>query len=188
MKEWLQLDHIRDLQLQILEEHGQLYTASEIRNAGLKNFKRYDTPAYRHIEAIVNSTPKLATTLGQKSWSTVNAFRGEFFVTSDAPVVSFQLRDNLSCPGCGWGHKDAYVALPLSPDVMFIASPPGVIWSRELDRVSTETMNKAVIQFASRFVYSNSLSTEISTLLQKLAGTLAFGESAFQVDPLDDKL
>lgn len=180
--EWLGAEHIREAQYEIFSKFGRLIPFDEIAGAAKKARDEYEVPAFRHAQAIRNSTPKLAFVLAQKRWQVVEAYENGFFATCDAPVLSFQLRGNGLFDGCGWGLPGAHVALSLNPRLIFVASPPNVQWMPKMDPHNTAMMNLLVARFADRYIYADRQSPELAAALNMHSKTMIFGENAFKVN------
>ncbi len=179
--DWLENNHIRETQYEIFMRHGRLIPFDEIAGAARKARDEYENPAFRHAQALRNSTSKLAFVLSQRHWQVVEADGDGFFATCDAPVLSFQLRGNQLFDGYGWGLPNVHVALPLSPRLVFLASPPDVRWVPKMDAHNTALMNLVVVRFADRYVYADRESPELAGALNTHGKTMVFGENAFKV-------
>lgn len=179
--EWLGHEHIREAQYKIFTRYGRLIPFEEIAGAARSARDEYEIPAFRHAQAIRNSTPTLAFALTQKRWQVIQAHEDGFFATCDAPVLSFQLRGNQLFDGCGWGLQNAHIAFPLNPSLIFLASPPSVQWIAKTDFQNTTTMNLLVARFADRYVYADRQSPKLAAALNKHSKTMVFGENAFKI-------
>lgn len=181
-RDWMGTEHIRQVQYEVFMKYGRLESFDEIAQAAQKARDEFEIPGFRHAQAIRNSTPKLAYVLAQKHWQVVEARGHDFFATCDAPVLSFQLRGNALYDGYGWGMPNAHVALPLSPQIIFIASPPEIRWATRMDSQNSDLMNLVVARFADRYVFADRNSPELAGALDRHGKTMVFGENAFKVD------
>jgi hypothetical protein len=182
--EWLGNDHIRETQYEIFTRFGKLFPFDEIAEAARRARNEYENPAFRHAQAIRNSTSKLAFVLSQKHWQVVEAHELGFFATCDAPILSFQLKGAQLFDGAGWQLPNVHVALPISPRLIFLASPPDAQWIPKFDARNTALMNLVVARFADHCVYADRESSELAATLNAHARTMVFGENAFKVSQL----
>jgi hypothetical protein len=179
--DWLGSEHVRETQYEIFMKYGRLIPADEIARAAHNALDEHSIPALRHTHAIRGSTRNLAFVLAQKHWQVVEACEECFFVTCDAPVVSFQLRGNELYDGYGWRLPNVHVALPLSPQVIFLASPPDIGWVQRLDAHNTELLNLVTTRFADRYVYADRQSADLAATLSERGRTMVFGDNAFKL-------
>jgi hypothetical protein len=131
-----------------------------------------------YLEDLLGNVAYLARLLFEKPWQILAAPQGYEFVTSDNPVVSTLPLNGHFAPGFGLGRKDVVVFLPINPTCCLAMGPQGperlIIFPQVLEEI-----NWAVIASAQRFVYSRTQSEETERLVNQLAGTYRYGETAF---------
>ena len=173
-------DTVRQIQHDLLKQ-GRLLEAESIRTAQTRLLAQLqDQPAIFHLQHLPDSVKKLATVLLSRDWYLQKPANGKFFISSDAPVCSFKLGDEGKVfDGYGFGQPDSVAYLPLTPNSAWIASPRHFSWHRDLDKQSTETMNRLSISFAEQMVFANinddDLKVEVAAHLSKTV----FGKTAF---------
>jgi hypothetical protein len=166
-------EKLRSDQLGICRETGNIVPLADLRITAERVAATFADPALCHVFALQRTVSSLATRLSQLVWHIVEPREGKVFVTSDAPVVSFKLDNNLVFAGYGWGRENAHIAVPLTPKRLLIASPVGYGWDQQLDDVSTVTMNKLVASFATRHVFASRNQHDLLELISANFGDYA---------------
>lgn len=166
-----------------LFQRGQLYSKEEISDVVHKAWSDINAnPAFLQLSKIEERTASLAHSIGRKAWHTLHPAPGKTFVTSDCPVISLKLTGTgVAFAGFGFGQDDVAAVLPLTPDALFVASPPSIAWTKRFDETGTAAMNKAIVQYAEKRVFSSIRSERISKLVDAEMNQVVFGENAFVV-------
>ena len=170
---------LRDNQWNWYRRSGVLLPLDHIRRVAHKVADKFDDAAFLHNQALRHNTSSIAYKLAEKDWYIAEPTPGMTFVTSDAPAFSYKLENDLLYPGYGWGRNDSFVALPITPNKMFVAVPRDHTAPSQYDEVSTETLNRAIIAFADRFVYADKKHEQTRELANRLIGQVRFGIDAY---------
>jgi hypothetical protein len=176
----LDLAALKEDQWQIFTQHGRLVSLDDLKTAKSKVLAAFSDPALRQITSLNYSTPNLAGALGTKRWQVVRPALGLHFVTSDAPAVTFCLREGgHSSVGMGWGHEETHVAIPLDPQHLFLATPSNIQWVSPLNEENTIAFMGTMAQFSYRNVYAHTADVKVQELVEQHSGTLIFGRDAY---------
>lgn len=172
---------VRNYQHDLLKK-GHLIPYRTLKDAVVKvRNEMVENPAFGHLISISYSTPNIARLLLKKAWTVCEANEGSFFCTSDAPVVTMKIGENREAHlGHGFGKPNVAALLPISPTKIFIAGPHELLWKRVLDSNTTALLNKAIMNFADRFVYSHKSSEGTQLLVDSELGLTRFGQNAFK--------
>ena len=124
---------------------------------------------------IMQNVPNYYETFVKMHWSVVEAPRDSFFITCDAPVVSFT-RDPYGQPnayllGCGTAYPEFEMRFPLSPTVCVLArkvkgQPRIKCGSKKVDE-----FNYMAALIAERYIFSHCKSAKVMSLLERCART-----------------
>jgi hypothetical protein len=169
----------REDQWKWFKQTGQLVSQEKIQEATERVLGAFGDPALRQNNTIEFSTPNLARVLGTKRWQIISPADGQSFVTCDAPVFTFSLSGKEGSIGGGWGLPDSHIAMPLSPNHLFIASPSDLEWHAKADDTNTKALIDLTTRFADRYVYASEKLSEIQVMIDKNGGTLIFGKDAY---------
>lgn len=152
-----------------MRKHANTALTAWATSAGTKN---------AYLEDLLGNVTYLAELLLQKPWQILAAPEGYEFVTSDNPVVSTLPLNGHFAPGFGIGRQDVVVFFPVNPACCIAMGPTGPERLLIFPQTVAE-INWAIISSSHKFVYSRSLSAETKQLVNELAGTYRYGETAF---------
>ncbi len=140
------------------------------------------------LKVMSNKLPglRLAKSMAKKCWHILHAPEGAFFVTSDCPVMTAKVdAQGQAQLGYGFDVENVAVMLPITPDKLFVASPPHFEWRKTLQLNGLFTANLSVVRFAHKNVYAHSYDKSIEELVNLEIDQLIFGQNAF-TDPSAD--
>ena len=172
-------DYIRDLQVSLLER-GEFHYAEDLRRAVIEIRTAMDaSPSFYHVSALPNRVRIIVESLLTRAWHTIEAPPDHYFLISDCPVVTYEVRDGQPYPGAGFGRENTAVLLPVSPTHLFVASPHHFNWRTVATISGVTNINRLIVQFAHQNVYSNVQSEETRILVDTEIDTVVFGKNAF---------
>lgn len=172
-------DYIRDLQVSLLER-GEFHYAEDLRRAVIEIRTAMDaSPSFYHVSALPNRVRIIVESLLTRAWHTIEAPPDHYFLISDCPVVTYEVRDGQPYPGAGFGRENTAVLLPVSPTHLFVASPHHFNWRTVATISGVANINRLIVQFAHQNVYSNVQSEETRILVDTEIDTVVFGKNAF---------
>ncbi len=172
-------DFILDLQLSLLQK-GELLYADDLKRAVAEIRNAMDaSPSFYHVSALPNRVRIIVESLLTRAWHTIEAPPDHYFLISDCPVVTYEVRDGQPFPGAGFGKENTAVLVPVSPKHIFVASPQHFNWRIVATISGVTNINRLIVQFAHRNVYSNVESEEIRALVDTEIDTVVFGKNAF---------
>jgi len=135
----------------------------------------------RFVEITANRQPALgiglmaakdvAESLLKMHWWLCVAPRGEFFVTSDAPLCIFTLTGNRAQFGAGLALPKTEVAFPLSPEVCLCIDDQGRQRRRRVSATVVRELNRRIAFNAERFVIGHVRSKGVERLARDAAGS-----------------
>lgn len=180
-------DHIRDLQVSLLKE-GEFHYAEDLRRTVIEISAEMDaSPSLYHVSALPNRVRFIAESLLTRAWHTIEAPPDHYFLISDCPVVTYEVRDGKPYPGAGFGRENTAVLLPISPTHLFVASPHHFNWRTVATISGVTNINRLIVQFAHKNVYSTMQSEETRILVETEIDAVVFGKNAFVPTPTDDQ-
>ena len=172
-------EFIRDLQLSLLQQ-GELHYTEDLARAITEIRTAMDaSPSFYHVSALPNRTRIIVESLMTCAWHTIEAPPGTSFLISDSPVVTYEVREGQPFPGSGFGNENTVAMLPVSPKHIWVASPHNLSWRRETTITGVNSINRLIVQFAHRNVYTNVKSDEIRALVDTEIDKIVFGKNAF---------
>ena len=173
-------DSVRQMQHELFKQ-GRLVEAHSIRAAQTRLLVQLQgQPAIFHLQYLTDSVKKLATVLLSRDWYLQKPAAGKFFISSDAPVCSFKLGEGGKVfDGYGFNQPDSVAYLPLTPTRAWIASARHFSWHQDLDRQSTETMNRLSISFAEEIVFAHVNDDDLKVEVAAYLNQTVFGKTAF---------
>jgi hypothetical protein len=172
-------DYIRDLQLALLQQ-GELHYAEDVQRAVTEIRSTMDaSPSFYHVSALPNRVRIIVESLLIRAWHTIEAPPKHHFLISDCPVVTYEVKNGQPFPGVGFGKENAAVLLPVSPKHLFVASPHHFRWNTVASPTGMQNINRLIVQFAHRNVYSHVESEEIRALVNAEIDAIMFGKNAF---------
>jgi hypothetical protein len=162
-------------------KHNKAMSGDDIRKAALAAIERARTRSALKNAFLFNLllvADTLARTLIKKNWQVWYAPEASEFVTSDNPLVSFQvLQSGGLSVGEGFAKGGVIAAFPLAPSACLVIGPHGQ--SRTVDKEAVSQVNEAVIRLCNRYVYSKTLSKDIQMMVDRYAGNVRYGINAF---------
>ena len=158
---------------------GELYFADELREKIDAFQKKYEQCHHYHIAGLPRHTRVLAETLAKKTWHTVSAPGGKYFVTSDCPVVTVERKEHSWELGAGFAKDNVVVFLPLTPERLFIAASASFNFKAVLPDAAADAFNVATMRFAHRNVYASQHSKDLQALVDLEINQIVFGKNAF---------
>jgi hypothetical protein len=170
-------EFIRNLQYELLQNGELCYAADLEKDVGDLRHAMESEPSFYHTVGLPRHTAVIAEAILRKNWHTVEAPSGSAFVTSDCPVLTFEVVDQQVRPGVGFGKPEAVIFLSLTPSHVFVAS--NLSWAPAGDAKFVNCVNRLTVQFAHRNVYSNSSSGALRALVDDEINQLVFGQNAF---------
>src|ERR1035437_4374670 len=172
-------DFIQDLQLSLLKQ-GEFHYAEDLKRAVTEIRAAMDaSPNFYHVSALPNRVRFISESILTRAWHTIEAPDAHYFLISDCPVVTYEVRDGKPHPGAGFGKENTAVLLPVSPKHLFVASPHHFNWRTVATISGVTNINRLIVQFAHRNVYANIQSEEIRALVDTEIDTVVFGKNAF---------
>lgn len=172
-------DHIRDLQCSLLKR-GEFHYAEDLKRAVTEIRAAMDaSPSFYHVSALPNRVRIIVESLLTRHWHTIETPANCYFLISDCPVITYEVRNGQLCPGVGFGNDNTVVLLPIGPRHLFVASPAHINWRKVASVAAAFNVNRLVTQFAHRNVYSNIRSEETRALVDTEIDTIVFGKNAF---------
>jgi hypothetical protein len=171
-------DFIRNIQYEILRDHGELVLAEFVRNriealrASIEN-----SSSYYHLIGLEKTTAALADALMRKNWHFLQAPTGKYFVLSDCPVTTVELGPETK-PGVGFGNALAAIILPVTPQHAFVASAQEQ-WKAVVSPRVVDLINQLTVWFAHKKVFAHENSPQIKTLVDEQINKIVFGRDAF---------
>ena len=170
---------IRDLQYELLKR-GELVFAEDLRlQVQQTRTAMESSDSFYHVAGLPHRTHVIAQELLKKTWRTLQAPEGKFFVTSDCPVLTAQLVDGEVRPGSGFAKEATNVLLPISPKYLFVASSPQQGWKPVIEPRGVDSVNRLTARFAHHNVYAPCDSSEIQWFVDEEINSVIFGENAF---------
>ena len=174
-------EHIAELQYTLFKKGVFLDRADLIKRCTDIVQTARDEPAFFHLSHMPESVIKLALILRQKDWYTFKAPAGRKFISSDAPVSSFKLdHQGRIFDGHGFAIPDVAAALPLSPEKLWIASPPTFKWIDDLSTDDLETFNRLTVSFGEQMLFSRDQDDALEDLVNRHLNNTIFGVTAFR--------
>jgi hypothetical protein len=172
-------EFIRNLQYELLQA-GELRYADDLQREidHLREAMEADDSFY-HVTGLPRKTKVLAEAVLYKNWYTLCAPPGEFFITSDCPVVTVERIDNKWALGSGFGKENVLILLPLSPEKVFLAAPSHFKINPAVGPDFVDSTNVVVARFAHKNVYGHVKSEEIKILADLEINRVLFGQNAF---------
>jgi hypothetical protein len=172
-------DFIRDLQNDLLRT-GQLVFAEDLRKMVEQLRTNMDSsPSYHHLTSLQTNTNLLARALTAKIWHVLEAGPGKFFVLSDCPVTTFELASGRAYGGTGFGSEVTTVLVPLTPNRLFMASPPTVHWKTVGPPAAIHGANQLTVRFGLERVFAHLQSPELKLFVDAEINRVTFGRDAF---------
>ncbi len=172
-------DFISNLQVSLLKE-GEFHYAEDLKRAVNEIRTAMDaSPNYYHVSALPNRVRIIAQPLLTRAWHTIEAPPDHYFLMSDCPVVTYEVRDGRPCPGTGFGNENAVAMMPVSPRHLFVAAPHTMNWRQVATISGMWNINRLIVQFAHKNVYANVESEEAQALVNDEINSLVFGKNAF---------
>jgi hypothetical protein len=172
-------DFIRDMQLELLKK-GELRYADDLKKEFTELLTAMnESPSFYHVSALPNRARIIAEPLLSRAWHTIEAPPGQYFLVSDCPVVTYEMINGKGHTGAGFANENAVTILPVSPTHAFIASPHHLNWRTVATISGAMTLNRLIIQFAHRNVYSNIESAETRAWVDTEIDVVNFGKNAF---------
>jgi hypothetical protein len=138
-----------------------------------------NSPSFYHVSGLERNVASLGDAIMRKTWHTIQAPPGRFFVTSDCPVTTIELIDGKVGPGAGLAKEHTAIMLPLTPEYLFVAASPHMHWKSVGEPRFVDSVNLLVVQFAHKRVYSHVNSAEIQSLVDSQINKVKFGKNAF---------
>ena len=170
---------IRDMQYQLLQK-GELIPAEELRKQIDSIRAAMDaSPSFYHLSGLPRNTRSLAEALLTKDWHTIETPADKSFLISDCPVMTVAINGRQISPGAGFANANVAALLPMTPQAMFVASPPDVGWKKVADPSGVDNINRLAVQFAHRNVYANSNSPDTQLLVDTQIDAVKFSVNAF---------
>ena len=168
---------IRELQYQLLQK-GELHFADDLQKSiDELRVAMENSPSFYHVVGLPHRTQIVAEAIMRKSWHTIEAPPGLFFVTSDCPVSTVELVDGKVLPGVGFGKENAAIFLPLTARHVFVASRVG--WGALADAKFVDSLNRLTVHFAHRNVYGCANSPALQNIVDVGINQLVFGQNSF---------
>ena len=173
-------DLIRNIQYEILRDHGEVVFAEDIRNR-IEAFRASieNCSSYYHLIGLEKTTAALGEALMRKNWHVLQAPTGKFFVLSDCPVTTVELARGQQKPGVGFGHALAAIILPVSPQHVFVAAPALSQWKPVVSPRVVDSINQLTVWFAHKRVFAHANSPQIRALVNEELNQIVFGRDAF---------
>lgn len=170
---------VRDMQYELLKK-GELVFAEDIR----KDIERLKSsmdasPSYYHLSGLERNVISLGDAIMRKTWHTIQAPPGKFFLTSDCPVTTVELVGGQVKPGAGLANEHTAIILAVTPEHLFIASPRMINWKSIGEPKLVDSVNLLTVQFAHKRVYSHVNPPDLKTLVDTQINRVRFGENAF---------
>jgi hypothetical protein len=137
------------------------------------------SPSFYHVSALPNRVRIIVESLLTRAWHTIEAPPDDYFLISDCPVVTYEVRDGQPFPGAGFGKENTAVLLPVSPKYIFVASPRHFNWRTVATSSGVRNINRLIVQFAHKNVYASVESEEVRALVDAEIDTVVFGKNAF---------
>jgi hypothetical protein len=174
-----EVGELRQLQYELLKR-GDLVPLAEVEHQVGKSLEKIlGSPAFLHLSGFHTSVPKLAYSICQKAWHTLEPSGGSRFVTSDCPVFTGQIRDQRLYLGHGFGLPDTIVFFAVSPQHLFVAAPPVSKWTAVLSPADVSLLNTSAIRFADREVYAHEESADLQRALDEHLNQITYGKDAY---------
>lgn len=121
-----------------------------------------------------------------KNWQIWTSPGDREFITCDSPVMTFRLDYwGQYFVGDGFGKEGSIIILPLSPTACLLAGITGPP-SRHVSADDVKEINKIIVHSSARFIYSRTRDPEIDTVVQRSAGSIRYGISAFARNAAED--
>lgn len=172
-------DFIREMQCDLLRR-GELRYADDLKKEVNELLGQMESsPSYYHVAALPRQTAWIAEIILGRRWDVVDASPGKNFLLSDCPVTTVGINGHLVSTGPGFGGENTAVLLPVTPNVVFVASPHGSIWKSVAPQRAFESINHLIVQFGHRNVYANIKSNEVQELVDREIDQVEFGKTAF---------
>jgi hypothetical protein len=180
VKEWLENPaSITDMQLWLLK-HGEFHYTDDLRRKVSELSAEMNAdPAYHHVSNLPKRIAIIAGPLLTRHWHTIEAPQNCYFLMSDCPVFTFEMRDGRPYAGSGFGNENVVTMLPVSPSHIFVASPQNMAWASVATSQAVSHINHTIVQFAHRNVYSNVDSSEIQTLVDHELDRHVYGKTVY---------
>lgn len=173
------LDFIREYQYWLLQR-GELHYAKDIACSFEKSCgEMCVSQSFFHVSGLPTRTHIIGESLLTRYWHTIEAPHGSYFLISDCPVVTYEVRNGRPFPGTGFGNENTVALLPISPRQLWVACPKQMEWRSELTPDGVNSVNRLIVQFADRNVYANVESQEIQQLVDSEINTVVFGKNAY---------
>jgi Protein of unknown function (DUF4238) len=153
----------------------EMFQVGELHFAGdlLKQARRF-----YNVSAISRQTLRIGIAVAHMRWQVLQAPADRFFITSDCPVATIELRDGHVLPGVGFGKPTSVVVMAITLGRLFLAGPKELQW-KSLDGHAVDLFNRLTIQFGYQNIYAPVASDSIQTLVDTEINRLIFGENAF---------
>jgi len=179
-------EHLRDLQHDLLQK-GRFIFMESLQQSAEKVIAQIESdPAFLQAKSLETTGLRLAKSMAKKCWHILHAPEGAFFVTSDCPVMTAKVdAQGQAQLGYGFDVENVAVMLPITPDKLFVSSPPHFEWWNTFQLNGLFTANLSVVRFAHKNVYAHSYDKSIEELVNLEIDQLIFGQNAF-TDPSAD--
>lgn len=160
---------------------GHFKTKEEIKNTVTRLYETSPGKlVHAHLHEIDERCITLANLLLQRSWGVVRAAEGDEFPTSDAPVISAQIDEwGRVFLGHGFGKAGVCLLLPISPSVMFVATPHNLAFNERLSASDHQLFTRAIVQFAHKNVYARSEASSLEAIVDSEINEMVYGQTAF---------
>jgi hypothetical protein len=170
---------IRNMQYELLKK-GELVFAEDLRKSVEQLRSSMDaSPSYYHLSGLQRNVISLGDAIMRKTWHTIQAPPGKFFLTSDCPVTTVELANGRVGPGAGLGNEHTAVILAVTPEHLFVASSPMIQWKSVGEPKLVDSVNLLTVQFAHKRVYSHINSPHVKALVDMQINKVRFGENSF---------
>lgn len=172
-------DFIRGMQHELLKQGELVFYEDVKRSIEQIRSNMENSPSFYHVSGLERNVASLGEAIMRKTWHTIQAPPGKFFLTSDCPVTTVELVNGKVGPGAGLGKEHTAIMLPLTPECLFVAASPLMHWPSIGEPRFVDSVNLLVIQFAYNRVYSHVNSPDISALVDAQINKVEFGKNAF---------
>jgi hypothetical protein len=172
-------DYIRGLQCELLQR-GELRYFDDLKQEAEKLLAQMEnSPSFYHVSALPQQSASIARTLLGRKWDVVAAPPGSNFLISDCPVATTEMQGHQGADGPGFNKEHTVVLLPITRQMLFVASPHSFVWRIEAEARALESVNSLIVRFAHKNVYANASSIEIQSLVDRDINRVEFGKNAF---------
>lgn len=170
---------VRDMQYELLQK-GELVPAADLKKQVDRLRAAMDaSPSFYHVSGLPRYSASLAQPLLRKMWHTIDAPAGKSFLISDCPVMTLEITGSQILTGAGFANEKVAILVPLSPQTLFVASPPNADWRPTATTAGVDNVNRLIAMFGHRNVYANANSIDTQLLVDTHLDALKFGVNAF---------